>query len=83
MNCQNLENTENANLGIESIAFDEKVQPDVRGIITHDKYQVVVANGNETPRIDALNGSKSLEATLAAAGAAASGKQIKLEQEAG
>jgi hypothetical protein len=42
-----------------------------------------VANGSETPRIDALNGSKSLEATLAAAGAAASGKQIKLEQEAG
>ena len=48
MNCQNLENTESADLGIESIAFDRKAQPDLRGIITHDKYQVVVANGNET-----------------------------------
>ena len=48
MNCQNLEKTESANLGIESMAFDRNIQPDLRGIITHEKYQVVVANGNET-----------------------------------
>ena len=48
MNCQNLENTESANLGIESMAFDRNTQPDLRGIITYEKYQVVVANGNET-----------------------------------
>ena len=28
MNCQNLENTESADMGIESIAFDRKAQPD-------------------------------------------------------
>ncbi len=48
MNCQNTENTQTANLGIESMSFDQTKQPDIRGIITYDKYQVVVANGNET-----------------------------------
>merc|ERR1711991_597221 len=33
---------------IESTSFDKKMQPDIRGIISYDKYQVVVANGNET-----------------------------------
>jgi len=57
--------------------------PFIDAYIAQCQHLCAVANGNETPRIDALNGSKSLEATLAAAGAAASGKQIKLEQEAG
>ena len=48
VNCQTLEHTEKPNLGIESMSFDEKTQPDIRGIISYDKYQVVVANGNET-----------------------------------
>ena len=30
------------------MSFDTKMQPDIRGIISYDKYQVVVANGNET-----------------------------------
>ena len=48
INCQNIENTKNADLGIESMYFGHNKQPDLRGIITYDKYQVVVANGNET-----------------------------------
>ena len=48
MSCQNLETTETANMEIDSMAFDQTIQPDVRGIITYDRYQVVVANGNET-----------------------------------
>ena len=48
VNCQNIENTQTANLEIESMSFDQNKQPDIRGIITYDKYQVVVANGNET-----------------------------------
>ncbi|MDC3087495.1 LysM peptidoglycan-binding domain-containing M23 family metallopeptidase [Paracoccaceae bacterium] len=48
VNCQNIENTKTANLEIESMSFDQNKQPDIRGIITYDKYQVVVANGNET-----------------------------------
>ena len=48
VNCQNIENTQTANLEIESMSFDQNKQPDFRGIITYDKYQVVVANGNET-----------------------------------
>jgi hypothetical protein len=46
--------------------------------IVQCRHLCAVANGTETPRIDALNGSKSLEATLAAAVAASDGKQIKL-----
>ena len=46
--------------------------------IVQCRHLCAVANGTETPRIDALNGSKSLEATLAAAAAASDGKQIKL-----
>ena len=41
MSCQNLETTETANMEIDSKAFDQTMQPDVRGIITYDKYQVV------------------------------------------
>ena len=48
VNCQTLEHTEKGNLGIESASFDEKTRPDIRGIISYEKYQVVVANGNET-----------------------------------
>tara|TARA_B100001057_G_C22809800_1_gene934962 strand:+ start:81 stop:1136 length:1056 start_codon:yes stop_codon:yes gene_type:complete len=48
LNCQNTGTTQTDNLGIESMAFDRNAQPDIRGIITYDKYQVVVANGNET-----------------------------------
>ncbi|MDC3076155.1 peptidoglycan DD-metalloendopeptidase family protein [Paracoccaceae bacterium] len=48
MNCQNIENTQTANLSIESMSFDQTKQPDIRGIVTYDKYQVVIANGNET-----------------------------------
>ena len=48
MNCQNIENKQTANLGTESPPFVKNKQPDIRGIVTYDKYQVVVANGNET-----------------------------------
>ena len=48
VNCQTLEHTEKDNFGIESASFDEKTRPDIRGIISYEKYQVVVANGNET-----------------------------------
>ena len=48
VNCQNIKNTQTANLEIESMSFDQNKKPDIRGIITYDKYQVVVANGNET-----------------------------------
>ena len=48
LSCQNTEITENMSLGIESTSFGRNTQPDIRGIITYDKYQVVVANGNET-----------------------------------
>ena len=48
MNCQNIENTQTANLGIENKSFDQNNQPDIRGVITYDRYQVVVANGDET-----------------------------------
>ncbi len=48
MNCQNAEVTKTDSLSIESTSFDRNTQPDIRGIITYEKYQVVVANGNET-----------------------------------
>ena len=48
VNCQTSERGETLNLGLNSISFDEKTQPDIRGIISYDKYQIVVANGNET-----------------------------------
>ena len=48
VNCQTIENTK-SNLEVEPMSFDKKTQrPDIRGIISYDKYQVVVANGNET-----------------------------------
>ncbi|HCD20523.1 MAG TPA: oxidoreductase, partial [Alphaproteobacteria bacterium] len=46
--------------------------------IAQCRHLCAVANGTETPRIDALEGSKSLEATLATAAAASDSKQIKL-----
>ena len=48
VNCQTQENTQNSTLGLEPLSFDKKTRPDFRGIISYDKYQVVVANGNET-----------------------------------
>ena len=48
VNCQNIENTQTAKFEIESMSFDQNKQPDIRGIVTYNKYQVVVANGNET-----------------------------------
>ena len=48
MNCQNIENTQTAKFEIESMSFDQNKQPDIRGIVTYNKYQVVIANGNET-----------------------------------
>ncbi len=48
VNCQTLENSAKSNVGIESMSLNEETQPDIRGIISYDKYQVVVANGNET-----------------------------------
>ena len=48
VNCQNIENTQTANLEIESMSFDQNKRPDIRGVVTYNKYQVVVANGNET-----------------------------------
>ena len=48
MNCQNIDDTATTNLAFENMSFDQKTQPDIRGIVTYDKYQVVVANGNET-----------------------------------
>ena len=40
--------SQKSNLGVEPLSFDTKMRPDIRGIISYDKYQVVVANGNET-----------------------------------
>ena len=48
LNCQNTEMTKTEDLDIESMSFNRSTQPDIRGIITYDKYQVVVANGDET-----------------------------------
>ena len=48
VNCQTQEHAQEPNLGVEPMSFDAKTQPDIRGIISYDKYQVVVANGNET-----------------------------------
>ncbi|GIR95781.1 MAG: hypothetical protein CM15mP98_07510 [Paracoccaceae bacterium] len=48
VNCQSLEYSEKADQKIKSSFFDGKIKPDSRGIISYDKYQVVVANGNET-----------------------------------
>ena len=47
-NCQSVEQSEKADQKIKSSFFDGKTRPDSRGIISYDKYQVVVANGNET-----------------------------------
>ena len=30
------------------MSFDKRKLPDARGIISYDKYQVVIANGDET-----------------------------------
>ena len=48
VNCQTQEHTQKSNLGIEPLSFETNMRPDIRGIISYDKYQVVVANGNET-----------------------------------
>ena len=48
VNCQNIDNTQTDNLEIDSMSFDQNKQPDIRGVITYNKYQVVVANGTET-----------------------------------
>ena len=48
VNCQTQEHTHKSNLSVQPLSSDEKMRPDIRGIISYDKYQVVVANGNET-----------------------------------
>ena len=48
VNCQNLDHSENINQDAESFYIEDKARADIRGIISYDKYQVVVANGNET-----------------------------------
>ena len=48
VSCQTLDHSEKENFSIESASFDEKPRPDIRGIISYEKYQVVIANGNET-----------------------------------
>ena len=48
VNCQTLERTQDSNLGFKPLSIDKKMRPEIRGIISYDKYQVVVANGNET-----------------------------------
>ncbi len=48
VNCQTQENMKKSSLGVEPLSFDTKMRPDIRGVISYDKYQVVVANGNET-----------------------------------
>ena len=48
VSCQTLDYSETENFSVESASFDEKPRPDIRGIISYEKYQVVVANGNET-----------------------------------
>ena len=47
-NCQSLDPLNKASKDIESSYFDRNNGPDIRGIISYDKYQVVVANGDET-----------------------------------
>ena len=48
VNCQTQENPQKSNLGVDPMSFETKMPPDIRGVISYDKYQVVVANGNET-----------------------------------
>ena len=48
VNCQTQENPQKSNLDVGPLSFDTKMPPDIRGVISYDKYQVVVANGNET-----------------------------------
>ena len=48
VSCQTLDHSEKENFSIESTSLDEKPRPDIRGIISYEKYQVAVANGNET-----------------------------------
>ena len=48
MNCQNLQQNEAVNLNFDKLSYNEQGAPDIRGIITYDNYQVVVANGSET-----------------------------------
>ena len=48
VNCQTQEHTQKSNLGVQPLSIENKMRPDIRGIISYDKYQVVVANGNET-----------------------------------
>ncbi len=48
VNCQTQEHTQRSNVGVKPFSSDTKMRPDSRGIISYDKYQVVVANGNET-----------------------------------
>ena len=48
VNCQTVDHTENINQDAENSYFDNKARADIRGVISYDKYQVVVANGNET-----------------------------------
>ncbi len=48
VNCQTQEHTQKSYLGVQPLSSDKKMRPDIRGIISYDKYQVVVANGNET-----------------------------------
>lgn len=55
--------------------------PFIDAYIAQCKHLCAVTRGTETPIIDARNGSKSLDATLAAARAAASGTRIILDQE--
>ena len=39
VNCQTQEHMQNSNLGVEPNPFDTKIRPDVRGIISYDKYK--------------------------------------------
>ena len=47
-NCQSLEPSNKASKEFQSSYFDKDKGPDIRGVISYDKYQVVVANGDET-----------------------------------
>lgn len=48
LSCQSYQNIERNKTNIENMPNSAKGSPDVRGIISYENYQVVVANGNET-----------------------------------
>ena len=62
----------------QEIAPEVIEAPFIDAYVAQCEHLRAVARGCETPIVDALNGSRSLDATLAAARAATGGKRIQL-----